>query len=136
MSLTRSRDLFALTGFLVGLALDAIPVVAGVNVWTSNGPAATRIDTVAIDPRAPGTLYAGAGDGTSDSGGGDAGVFKSTDGGVTWSSLPGPLDWVLVDALAIDPSNPARLYAGTFSWDFASGVFKSADGRALDGKPP
>jgi hypothetical protein len=49
-----------------------------------------------------GTLYAGTG---------GAGVFKSTDGGTTWSAAG--LSGNRVFALAIDPTTPSTLYAGT-----------------------
>jgi hypothetical protein len=51
------------------------------------------------------------------------GVYKSTDGGATWSIFNTGLTNTAVNALAIDPQRPTTLYAGT-----ASGVFKSTDG--------
>lgn len=53
-----------------------------------------------------------------------AAVFKSVDGGATWSSFSSGLPlsrWVA--ALAIDPRNPSVLYAAT-----ERGVFESTDG--------
>jgi photosystem II stability/assembly factor-like uncharacterized protein len=87
--------------------------VAGVNVWTTNGPTGKDIRALAIDPANPATLYAGALDG---------GVFKSTDSGGTWAAANTGLTTPYVNALAIDPSTPATLYAGT-----SGGVFKSTD---------
>jgi hypothetical protein len=85
-------------------------------------PAKTYVSAVAIDPTTPTTLYAGTA----------GGVFKSTDGGGNWSAantglvrnipgLPPTIPGLL--ALAIDPTTPTTLYAGT---EF--GVFKSTDG--------
>jgi hypothetical protein len=51
---------------------------AETNVWTSIGPDGGIIYTLAIDPKTPTTLYAGIDDG---------GVFKSTDGGRSWSAV-------------------------------------------------
>src|SRR2546430_2615293 len=52
-----------------------------------------------------------------------SGVFKSTDGGGSWSAantgLPNHPD---MTALAIDPQTPATLYVGTYG-----GLFKSAN---------
>lgn len=49
------------------------------------------------------------------------GLFKTLDGGATWTPLPGaPND---ITALAADPTNPSIVYAGT-----PSGLFKSVDG--------
>ena len=69
---------------------------------------------IAIDPITPTTLYAGTG----------AGVFKSTNGGETWSLTDAGPPNVL--ALAIDPITPSTLYAGTSR----AGVFKSTDAGA------
>lgn len=55
------------------------------------------------------------------------GILKSTDGGVTWSKS---LDWSYdqrrgVLDLAVDPTDPDRVYAGT-----TEGVFRTTDGGA------
>jgi photosystem II stability/assembly factor-like uncharacterized protein len=51
-------------------------------------------------------------------------VFKSADGGASWSATgAGPTN---VYAMAMDPTNPNTLYAGTSG----GGVFKSTDGGA------
>jgi len=64
-----------------------------------------------------------------------AGVFKSTDGGKTWSQsntgittrLGGSGDAIPIFSLTIDPNNPDTVWAGT---QYSSGVFKSIDGGA------
>ena len=61
---------------------------------------------LAIDPSAPATLYAGTYGG---------GVFKSSDGGGSWTAINTGLTDPLFSALAIDPSAPGTLYAGTGS---------------------
>ena len=54
----------------------------------------------------------------------NGGVFKSTDGGGTWSAAnTGLSSSPDVNALAIDPTTPSTLYAGTNG----GGVFKSTD---------
>jgi len=70
-----------------------------------------------IDPKAPATVYAGTY---------DDGVFKTTDGGASWSPVNTGLTDNSVEALAIDPTAPATLYAGTRN----NGVFKTTDGGA------
>jgi photosystem II stability/assembly factor-like uncharacterized protein len=71
---------------------------------------------IAIDPLTPSTLYAGTSTG---------GVFKSTDGGNSWTTSSSGLQGstVRVNALAIDPLTPSTLYAGTSG----AGVYKSTD---------
>jgi hypothetical protein len=61
----------------------------------------------------PGHSLAGAG-----------GVYKSTDGGVSWIPSNNGL-YAAASALVVDPQNSATLYAGT-----PSGVFKSTNGGA------
>src|ERR1035438_8547352 len=71
---------------------------------------------ISSDHSGAGTWYAG----------GD-GIFKSTDGGHTWtaidSGLPSP---VLLQSLAIDPAHPEIVYAGTEG----SGMYKTINGGA------
>src|SRR5258705_12198948 len=67
------------------------------------------IPALAIDRRTPTTLYAG-----TDGGGG---VFKSTDGGESWSVS----GLAYIDALVIDPLTPTTLHAGIGS----SGTYES-----------
>ncbi len=50
-------------------------------------------------------------------------LWKSTNGGATWTNVGTGLPQVPVRALAISPCNPAWLYAGT-----AMGIFASEDG--------
>ncbi len=50
-----------------------------------------------------------------------SGVFKSTDGGATWTAVnSGPT----VSTVAVDPQNPRTVYAGVGG----RGVFKTTDG--------
>jgi hypothetical protein len=96
-------------------------VHAGNNIWTSSGPADVDVLALAIDPITPTTLYAG----TSDpAGSGRGGVYKSTNGGASWTAVNTGLgQFPTVYALAIDPSIPTTLYAGTID-----AVFKSTNG--------
>jgi len=91
---------------------------AGVNRWTTNGPEAGIILALAIDPAIPATLYAGT----------TRGVFKSTNGGGSWSAINTGLTESNVRALAIDPTPPATIYAGTGDVLDNGGVFKSTNG--------
>jgi photosystem II stability/assembly factor-like uncharacterized protein len=89
---------------------------AGINTWTSNGPASPFVRALVIDPATPTTLYAGTEGG---------GVYRTDDGGALWNAVnDDDLVSENVLALAIDPATPATLYAGTND----AGVFKTLDG--------
>src|SRR5262249_6220894 len=81
-----------------------------------------------LDPLTPTTLYVGIFGG---------GVFKSTDGGSSWTAVNTGLIDLRVLSLALDPRTPTTLYAGL---DFPR-VFKCTDGAsswtaAHTGLPP
>jgi ligand-binding sensor domain-containing protein len=93
--------------------------------WTPYGDAGIPFFTLAIDPTSPSILYAGNTNGF--------GILKSTNSGANWAqvntNLPvtmvsGTANWPFVVALAVDPSHPSNVYAGTFG----NGLFESADG--------
>jgi len=86
----------------------------------NSGLTHTYILTLAIDPVNTQTLYAGAV--TWDDGVFESGVFKSTNGGKSWSQVNSLL--LRSDSLAIDPVNTGTIYAGTWG----DGVFKSTNG--------
>jgi photosystem II stability/assembly factor-like uncharacterized protein len=54
---------------------------------------------------------------------GRAAIFKSTDGGRTWSDVTPPLPYTDFLALAMDPRTPTTVYAGTSG----KGVFRTQD---------
>ena len=82
------------------------------------------INAINVDPTRPYRLYAGA-TGYIHDNPVNGGVFKSNDGGDTWLLAGSGLsDATSVTAIAVDPSNPKNVFAGTF----ASGVFKSNNG--------
>ena len=62
-----------------------------------------RPQILAVSPASPATLYAALP---------ARGVWKSADGGGTWTRLPG-LESFDVLRLAPDPRDPDRVYAGT-----------------------
>jgi hypothetical protein len=89
---------------LYGVCLFLVVACAasgGANSWTTNGPFGGSVSSIAIDPKNPLTIYAGA-----------RGVFKSVDAGMTWRAAG--LGKSFVTILQIDPSNPQTLYAGFF----------------------
>src|SRR5436190_1676610 len=82
-----------------------------------------HIPALAIDPTTPSTLYAGTItlDAANMFTGG--GVFQSTDGGGSWSAVSSGLTNTGVEALAIDPTTPSTLYAGTIQSHPAVGAY-------------
>jgi photosystem II stability/assembly factor-like uncharacterized protein len=72
--------------------------------------------SLAIDPRASGTVYVGT----------TSGIVKTSDGGGTWMAINAGLTNLVIDALTIDTSSSATVYAGTRG----GGVFRSTDGGA------
>ncbi len=74
--------------------------------WTQRGPTniGGRITDMAVDPTDENTVYAAAAEG---------GVFRSFDGGQSWTPLFDDQPALAVGAIAIDPVNPNVIYAGT-----------------------
>src|SRR5438445_4963299 len=105
INMQRKKLRFVSLGVLLGalLATSGMSVEAGINSWTTNGPDGGQIVALAINPVTPATLYAGTY---------RSGVFKSTDGGGSWSAVNTGLPNLNVFSLAIDPQTPATLYVG------------------------
>lgn len=90
----------------------------------SNGGAG-RINCIAFHPTNSAIVFVGSPSG---------GLWKSTDGGSSWSSNTDTLAVLGVSAIAIDPSNPQVMYIGTGDRDardtYGVGILKSTDGGA------
>jgi uncharacterized protein (TIGR03437 family) len=104
--------------------------------WTAIGPRPTnpgtsatsgRVNAIAIDPRDNNVVYIGAAEG---------GVWKTTDGGVTWTPLTDNQPSLANGGIAIDPNSPDTLYVGTgeenFAYDsyYGAGILKSTNAGA------
>jgi photosystem II stability/assembly factor-like uncharacterized protein len=87
--------------------------LAGVNLWTTNGPGSPQVTALAADPATPTTVYLGTFDGR---------IFKSTNGGVSWTTTPFSFG-ALVNALVFDPFAAGTVYAAT-----DGGLYKSSNG--------
>ncbi len=110
---------------------SGVAAIAG--QWTSIGPqpisgnpvSSGRIAALAVSPQNGNLVYAGAADG---------GVWKTTDGGTTWTALTDTQPSLALGALAIDPQNSNIIYAGTGEADncspcyYGAGILKSSDG--------
>jgi photosystem II stability/assembly factor-like uncharacterized protein len=96
-----------------------------------------HIGRIVIDPRNSDVVYVAA-QGPLWKKGGDRGVFKTTDGGKTWTKILGGDEWTGANDIQLDPRNPDVLVATTWQRNrrvFAfiaggpgSGVHRSTDG--------
>jgi photosystem II stability/assembly factor-like uncharacterized protein len=97
------------------------------SAWKQIGPlnVGGRIRAIAVHPTDGKTLWVGAADG---------GVWKSTNRGDSWTPVMDNENAISMGGLAVDPSNPNILYAGTGEMSSnidaytGAGVFKSTDG--------
>ena len=98
----------------------------GGKTWTSMGLEKTRhIHRVVIDPEDPNTVYVGA-IGSPWGEHPERGVFKTTDGGLTWEKVLFVNNKTGAADLVMDPSNPNKLFAAMWEhkrdpWFFNSG---------------
>ncbi len=118
---------FALAALAVGLAQQpAAPVgdQLGALRWRYIGPVGNRVSAVVGVPGDPNTYYVGAASG---------GIWKSTDGGLYWEPIFDDQAVQSIGALAIAPSDPNVVWAGTGEqWirshiSIGDGIYKSTD---------
>jgi photosystem II stability/assembly factor-like uncharacterized protein len=91
-------------GFGVYSTNDLYRTDDGGNSWIDIGSPLPDwpISALAIDPTNPSVLYAASAAG---------GLYRSSDTGASWSLMPG-LQVPIVHSIAIDPSDPSRIYTG------------------------
>ena len=87
-------------------------------------PTAGRTSAVAVDPTDPDVIYAGYALG---------GLWKSVDGGTSWTPLMDDQPSLAVGAVAIDPAAPNTIWVGTgeaafFAGFAGQGLYRSTDG--------
>ncbi|MBX7222803.1 MAG: hypothetical protein K1Y36_22835 [Blastocatellia bacterium] len=101
---------------LEGRRLGLVPKINS-STWTSLGPnpipngqtspsvaVSGRTPCVAIHPTNPNIVYAGTAGG---------GLYRTTDGGTTWTALMDSAQSLAIGAVAIAPSQPSTIYVGT-----------------------
>ncbi|MCJ7702257.1 MAG: hypothetical protein MUO62_11800 [Anaerolineales bacterium] len=93
------------------LILNTNPVPR-VSTWI--GPGGGAITDLIFDPLTPNKVFAAAMGG---------GVYKSTDGGLTWRNVSPGLGSLDITAVEVSPMNPLILYAGSYQ----GGLFKSVN---------
>lgn len=114
----------------------AAPLAVPGNAWANIGPApisgsfgasSGRVTAVAVHPTDAKQWLVGAAQG---------GIWRTADGGRTWSSLTDNQASQAMGAIAFAPSNPSILYGGTGEANFSAdsyagaGLLKSTDGGA------
>lgn len=95
-------------------------------IWTSVGPnnIGGRVRSIAINPKNPDVIYCGSVSG---------GIWKSTNGGLSWVPLTDFANNLVIGAIVIDPTDTNIIYAGTGEGYFnvdalrGIGVLKSTD---------
>lgn len=116
------------------LARSAVPQA----VWTEIGPkpipngpvetgpsttASGRVLSIAIHPTDPDIVYVGTAQG---------GLYRSTNGGTTWTPLLDEAISLAVNAIAIAPSDPETVYVGTGEGGFCGDCFFGAGVYRID----
>jgi len=86
----------------------------GGTTWENMGlKASEHISKIIIHPENSDVIWVAA-QGPLWKKGGERGLYKSTDGGETWSKTLGDEEWVGVTDIAVDPRNPDWMYAATW----------------------
>ena len=98
-----------------------------------------HIGRIVVDPRDSDVVFVAA-QGPLWSAGGDRGVFKTTDGGGTWTKILGAGEYTGANEVVMDPTNPDVLYASLHqrfrnvavlvNGGPESGIWKTTDGGA------
>ncbi len=125
------------SGYLSGIVATVVVQGSGappLSQWQAIGPTAIpqssgptgagKLQAFAVDLANPQVMYAGGGTGPGSSGpSGQAGIFKTIDGGNTWTNINTGLTDPMVDVLWLDQANPSIVLAGTWF----GGIFRSTD---------
>ena len=102
--------------YVVLIFLSLPPVYAALDSWSPSSPTGGIIQSLAVDPNTADTLFAGT----------SHGVYKSTDGGNTWTFSSTGLNFLDVQVVAIDPNDPNHILTGTNG----GGIYRSRDAGA------
>ena len=112
--------------------------IDGGRTWQNLGlRESEHIGKILIDPRNSDVVYVAA-QGPVFKSGGDRGLFKTTDGGKTWSKVLDGGEWGGVADVVMDPRNPDVLIASTWQrarrqWGYIAGGPESGLHRSTDG---
>lgn len=112
--------------------------IDGGETWKNMGlTSSEHISKIVVHPTNPNVVWV-ASQGPLWNKGGERGVYKTTDGGISWKRVLGNSEWTGATEIVIDPRDPEVLYAAT--WDRhrtvaalmgggpGSGLHRSTDG--------
>lgn len=135
--MTASDRGVSIVGWLVCCALWLVPALAADDPFAELelryiGPIGNRVSAVAGVPGDPLTYYVGAASG---------GIFKSDDGGAAWRPIFDDMPASSIGALAVAPSDPNVVWAGTgetfirSNISIGDGIYRSTDaGRTWENR--
>jgi len=139
------------SGRHVGYGDGVYKSLDGGKTWTNMGlKTSQHIGMITIDPRDSNVVYVAA-QGPLWSGGGDRGLYKTTDGGKTWNLVLSKGEYTGANEVHLDPRNPDVVYASLhqrfrnvaalIDGGPESGIYKSTDGgeswrELTNGIPP
>ncbi|MCD4734966.1 MAG: hypothetical protein K8R53_02890, partial [Bacteroidales bacterium] len=108
---------------IVGTWTSVGPVIFPQQTFPGQCPALGRISAIEFHPTDPNTIFVGTPNG---------GLWKSTNGGITWSNLnTDTIPTIGISDIVIDPVDPSVMYIGTGDRDHGDcwdrGVYKSTD---------
>jgi photosystem II stability/assembly factor-like uncharacterized protein len=112
--------------------------IDGGKSWTKTGlESSGHIGKIVVDPRDPDTVWVAA-QGPLWSPGGERGLYKTTDGGATWSRVLEISEHTGVTDVVLDPRDPDVVYAAAWQrrrhvWTQVSGGPESALYKSTDG---
>ena len=88
------------------MALRSTPPLGFSESWDVKGPGniGARVNAIAVHPNNEKIIYVGFSSG---------GLFKTTNGGSSWSPVFDSRAYLAIGAIAIDPNNPEIVYVGT-----------------------
>src|SRR6059058_1284675 len=95
-------------------AIGPVTIPNGQALNNANIAVTGRVTSIAVDPTNAGKVYLGTAQG---------GVWRSLDGGTTWTSIFDNAETMAVGALALAPSDPTKLYVGTGEYNSCGDCF-------------
>lgn len=126
------------SGRHVGFGDGVYKSLDGGNTWENMGlKQSEHIGMIRVDPRDPNVVFVAA-QGPLWSGGGDRGLYRTSNGGLSWERILSGGEFTGVSEVHLDPRNPDVLFAvkhqrlrnvaALMNGGPESGIFKSTDG--------